>query len=65
MNAAGVSPWRLVSPFIAAALVVSLLVSVIAVYVSPLSLRELRDWATQVRADILTNICLLYTSRCV
>ena len=56
MNAAGVSPWRLVSPFIAAALVVSLLVSVIAVYVSPLSLRELRDWATQVRADILTNI---------
>jgi lipopolysaccharide export system permease protein len=56
MNAAGVSPWRLVAPFIAAALVVSLLVSVIAVYVSPLSLRELRDWATQVRADILTNI---------
>jgi lipopolysaccharide export system permease protein len=56
MNAAGVSPWRLVSPFIAAALVVSLLVSVIAAYVSPLSLRELRDWVTQVRADILTNI---------
>ncbi len=56
MNAAGVLPWRLVSPFIAAALVVSVLVSVIAVYVSPRSLRELRDWATQVRADILTNI---------
>jgi lipopolysaccharide export system permease protein len=56
MNAAGVSPWRLVAPFLAAGLVVSLLVSVIAVYVSPLSLRELRDWATQVRADILTNI---------
>jgi len=56
MNAAGVSPWRLVRPFIAAALVVSVLVSVIAVYLSPRSLRELRDWATQVRADILTNI---------
>ena len=56
MNAAGVSPWRLVRPFIAAGLVVSLLVSAIAVYISPLSLRELRDWATQVRADILTNI---------
>ncbi len=56
MNAAGISPWRLVRPFIAAALVVSLLVSAIAVYVSPWSLRELRDWATQVRADILTNI---------
>jgi lipopolysaccharide export system permease protein len=56
MNAAGVSPWPLVRPFIAAALVVSLLVSAIALYISPWSLRELRDWVTQVRADILTNI---------
>jgi lipopolysaccharide export system permease protein len=56
MNAAGVSPWRLVRPFLAAAVVVSLLVSVIAAYVSPRSLRELRDWGAQVRADILTNI---------
>jgi len=56
MNAAGVSPWRLVTPFAAAALVVSLLVSLIADYVSPLSLRVLRDWITEVRADILTNI---------
>ena len=56
MNAAGVSPWRLLRPFIAAALVVSVLVSLIAADISPRSLRELRDWATQVRADILTNI---------
>jgi len=56
MNAAGVSPWRLVSPFLAVAVVVSLMVAAIAAYISPLSLRELRDWATQVRADILTNI---------
>jgi lipopolysaccharide export system permease protein len=56
MNAAGVSPWRLLSPFIAVALVVSLLVSAIAAYISPLSLRVLRDWITRVRADILTNI---------
>jgi lipopolysaccharide export system permease protein len=56
MNAAGVSPWPLFRPFLAAALVVSILVALIAVYVSPWSLRELRDWATQVRADILTNI---------
>jgi lipopolysaccharide export system permease protein len=56
MNAAGVSPWPLVRPFLAAALMVSILVALIAVYVSPWSLRELRDWATQVRADILTNI---------
>ena len=56
MNAAGVSPWRLLRPFLAAAAVVSLVVAVIAAYVSPRSLRELRDWAAQVRADILTNI---------
>jgi lipopolysaccharide export system permease protein len=56
MNAAGVSPWRMVRPLLAAAFVVSLLVCYIAVYLSPWSLRELRDWATQVRTDILTNI---------
>jgi lipopolysaccharide export system permease protein len=56
MNAAGVSPWRLLRPFIGAALVVSLLVAVVAAYVSPRALRELRDWGAQVRADILTNI---------
>src|SRR5262252_5505880 len=55
MNAAA-SPWRLLRPFLAAALVVSLLVGIIAAYLSPRSLRELRDWGAQVRADILTNI---------
>ena len=56
MNAAGISPWRLLRPFLAAAFLVSLLVSVIAAYVSPRSLRELHDWVEQVRADILANI---------
>jgi lipopolysaccharide export system permease protein len=56
MNAAGLSPWRLLVPFLAAAIVVSVLVAGIAAYISPLSLRELRDWAAQVRTDILTNI---------
>jgi lipopolysaccharide export system permease protein len=56
MNAAGLSPWRLLSPFLASAIVVSILVAGIAAYVSPLGLRALRDWASQVRADILTNI---------
>jgi lipopolysaccharide export system permease protein len=56
MNAVGVSPWRLLRPFLAAALVVSLLVGIIAAYLSPRSLRELRDWGAQARSDILTNI---------
>jgi lipopolysaccharide export system permease protein len=56
MNAAGVSPWRLLRPFLASAVVVSILVSVIAAWGSPRSLRALREWAASVRADILTNI---------
>ena len=56
MNAAGISPGRLLRPYLAAAILVSILVGVLAAYVSPLSLRELRDWSEQVRADILTNI---------
>jgi lipopolysaccharide export system permease protein len=56
MNAAGVSPWRLLWPFLIAGVLVSLLVGAIAAYISPRALRELRDWSEQVRADILTNI---------
>jgi lipopolysaccharide export system permease protein len=56
MNAAGMSPWLLLRPFLACALVVSILVAGIAAYISPVSLRKLRDWGAQVRADILTNI---------
>jgi lipopolysaccharide export system permease protein len=56
LNAAGVSPWRLLWPFMASAILVALLVAFIAAYLSPRSLRELRDWGEQVRADILTNI---------
>jgi lipopolysaccharide export system permease protein len=56
MNAAGLSPWLLLRPFIVAAVFVSVLLAVIAAYVSPRSLRALRDWSAQVRADILTNI---------
>jgi lipopolysaccharide export system permease protein len=56
MNAAGISPWVLLRPFLVAAAVVSVFVAVIAAYISPLCLRDLRDWSAQVRADILTNI---------
>lgn len=56
MNAAGVAPWRLFTPFLASSVVVSLLVGMLAVWGSPYSLRLLRDWISAVRADILTNI---------
>jgi lipopolysaccharide export system permease protein len=56
MNAAGMAPWHLFRPFLAVALLVSLMLSAVAAYVSPKSLRELREWATEVRADLVTNI---------
>jgi lipopolysaccharide export system permease protein len=56
MNAAGISPWRLFRPFFFASVVVALLVAIIGAYVSPKCLRDLRRWATEVRADLVTNI---------
>jgi lipopolysaccharide export system permease protein len=56
MNAAGMSPWRLFRPFFFASIVVALLVAIIGAYVSPKCLRDLRRWATEVRADLVTNI---------
>ena len=56
MNAAGMPPWVLFRPFLAVGIVVSLLVAAISIYVSPWGLRELRRWATEVRADLVSNI---------
>jgi lipopolysaccharide export system permease protein len=56
VNAAGVSPLRLFLPFFSVALVVSILVGAVSAYVSPLSLRQLRNWAAKVRADLVTTI---------
>jgi len=55
MNAAGMAPWRIFQPFLAVGLVVALIVAAISMYVSPKSLRELRRWATEVRAEVVTN----------
>jgi lipopolysaccharide export system permease protein len=56
MNAAGMSPWVLFRAFIMAALVISLLVTAISAYFAPKGLRMLRDWITQVRADVVSTI---------
>lgn len=56
MNAAGMSPWRLFKPFLATALVVSVLVAILSAWGAPASMRLLRNWATEVRADLVTNI---------
>jgi lipopolysaccharide export system permease protein len=56
MNAAGMPPWHLFRPFLAVAAAVSLLVIVIAAYVSPRCLRELGQWVNEIRADLVTRI---------
>jgi lipopolysaccharide export system permease protein len=56
MNSAGMPPWHLFRPFLAVGIVVSLLVAAISIYISPWGLRELRQWATQLRADLVTHV---------
>jgi lipopolysaccharide export system permease protein len=56
MNASGMSPWILFRSFLWAAVVVALLVTVISAYFAPKGLRTLRDWLTEVRANVVTTI---------
>jgi lipopolysaccharide export system permease protein len=56
MNAAGMSPWFLFRAFMTVALVVSLIVTAISAYFAPKGLRMLRDWLTEVRANVVSTI---------
>jgi lipopolysaccharide export system permease protein len=56
MNASGMSPWLLFRAFMTVAIVVSLIVMSISAYFAPKGLRMLRDWLTEVRADVVSTI---------
>jgi len=56
MNASGMSPWFLFRAFMAVAIVVSLIVCVISAYFAPKGLRMLRDWLTEVRANVVSTM---------
>ena len=56
MNASGMSPWRIFRPFLTTTVVVSILVFGISAYLATKGLRELRVWATKVKADFVINI---------
>jgi lipopolysaccharide export system permease protein len=56
MNAAGMSPWRLFRPLLTSALIVATFVVFVGAYLSPKCLRDLRRWASEIRADLVTNI---------
>jgi lipopolysaccharide export system permease protein len=55
MSAAGMAPWRVFRPFLALGILVTLFVAWLSFYISPMCLQELRRWATQVRAEIVTS----------
>ena len=56
INAAGMSPWRMLRPFLAVAIVVAFMVAGIGAYIAPKGLRALHDWAAKVRSDVVANI---------
>ncbi|MGA2567931.1 MAG: LPS export ABC transporter permease LptF [Pseudolabrys sp.] len=56
MNASGMSPWILFRAFLAAAVVVAILVTAISAYFAPKGLRMLREWLTEVHADVVGNL---------
>ena len=56
MNAAGMSPWILFRAFLTVGLVVSLMVAAISAYFAPKGLRMLRDWLTEVRANVVSSV---------
>jgi lipopolysaccharide export system permease protein len=56
MNAAGMSPLRLFQCFISVTALVSIFIAVLGAYVAPKGMRVLRDWITEVRANLISNI---------
>jgi lipopolysaccharide export system permease protein len=56
MNSAGMSPWVLFRAFLSVAIVVSIIVAAISAYFAPKGLRLLRDWLTEVRANVVSTI---------
>jgi lipopolysaccharide export system permease protein len=56
MNASGMSPWLLFRSFLTVAIAVSLIVMSISAYFAPKGLRMLRDWLTEVHANVVSTI---------
>jgi lipopolysaccharide export system permease protein len=56
MSAAGMSPLRLLRPFLAMGAAVAGLVAMLTIVLMPSSFQEIRDLITRIRADFLANI---------
>lgn len=56
MSAAGMSPLRLLRPFIGLGALVAAGVAILTIYLIPASFQELRDLISRIRADFVANI---------
>ena len=56
MSAAGMSPGRILRPFLVLGTGVALVVGVMTIYLIPASFNELRDLITKIRADFVTTL---------
>jgi lipopolysaccharide export system permease protein len=56
MTASGASVWRVCSPLIALASVVSVAILLSNLFLNPACMRELRSFITQVRADLISQV---------
>ena len=56
MNGAGMRPWHLLKPFVVVTILGAIMISTISSYIAPESLRLLRRWISEVRADLVSNI---------
>jgi lipopolysaccharide export system permease protein len=56
MSAGGMAPQRLLRPFIALAMFISLIVGMISIYLMPASFQELRMLFTRIRADFVATM---------
>ncbi|MEZ5839295.1 MAG: LPS export ABC transporter permease LptF [Hyphomicrobiales bacterium] len=56
MTAAGMNQWRLMRPLLMLAIIVSLVIASISLYISPRSLKAMRYYINEVRTDLVANI---------
>lgn len=56
MTAAGATVWRICSSLISLAVIVSMLILAVNVFVNPACMRALRDLITHVRADLISQV---------
>ena len=56
MTASGAPVWRIGAPLLALASLVSVVILLANLFLTPASMRELRDFVTQVRADLISQV---------